>query len=108
MLTARRALFRRVAPRLEQAHRERQLELRAESRARVAAAQAVLKAERLVAHRELQLIRAGVRPGGRRKRTSYVDVRTSKLDAAHAELARAQRRAERLGVSVRGPEHHAR
>lgn len=98
----RRVEFRRVAPRLERAHHERQAELARESAARVTAAAQVLHKKALVAHRELQLIRAGARPGGRRKRDSYIAVRERKLDEARRELERAEARAARLGLrSVR-------
>lgn len=95
-----RAEFASIAPRLERAHRERRDELAAESRARVRAAGRVLKAQRLVAHRELQLLRAGDRQGGRRARERYVRHRANLLEDARKELANAERRARDLGLEL--------
>jgi hypothetical protein len=92
-----RALFAAVAPRLERAHRERRLELAAESLARRRARAQVLDLERLVAHRELQVIRAAGRRGTRRQRERYLQHRENLLRAAEAALARARARAARLG-----------
>lgn len=79
-----------VAPRLVAAFRaHREL-----APARQAAAREVLHKERLVAHRDLQLARAGNlrKPGARR----YLRERQRKLEQAHRELGAAKRRLEEL------------
>jgi hypothetical protein len=88
-----RSLFALVAPRLERAHRERRIELVQERLARSRARVAELKAERLVAHRELQYVRAGA-VGDRR----YLRRRADKLACARMELAEAQATSRRLGA----------
>ena len=101
-----RATFAALAPRLEQAHRERRAELQREQAARIRAAGAVLKAKRLVAHRELQLARgelkalAGVGRSAnhRRHRDRYVDLRSDKLAEARRALADAEAHARQLGL----------
>ncbi len=90
-----RGCRRRRTSRLERAHRERLAELEQERAARLRAAQAVLKARRLIAHRELQQIRAGAL--GRRK---YIARRTVKVDESYAELAAALERARALGLDL--------
>lgn len=80
---AGRDLFAHVAPFLERCHRERREEL-AEARTHIASERKQeAKLERLVAHRELQLVRAGF-VGDRR----YLKHRQRKLDWARKELAR--------------------
>lgn len=93
-----RRRFAKVAPRLELAHRQALEERERESDARVRAAQAVLKARRLVAHRELQLLRAPATEGSRKKRARYERHRAGKLEEAHRELEAALERARRLGL----------
>lgn len=95
---ARRDAFRRVAPRLERAHRERRAELLRERDQRIDAIHRVLKAERLVAHRELQAVRAGAVRASRRSRARYVEIRDVKLAAARRELEQARAHARRLGA----------
>lgn len=97
-----------IAPRLARAHRARRLELERERDARLRAAQRVLKAERLVAHRELQLARgelneyaaAGRSANQRRHRRNYTNHRAGKLEQARAELERARQRARALGLGA--------
>lgn len=55
----------------------------------------ILRLERLVAHRELQLARASSRPGG-----GYLVARRRKLDAARAALDRARVRAATAEVAT--------
>lgn len=74
-----------IAPRLALA-RDQYLAERAEiARRERARATARLRLERLIAHRELQLIRAGAR-GSRR----YLEVRQRKLDSARRALGRLE------------------
>lgn len=93
-----RAEFARIAPRLERAHRERRLELAAALQARRDARETVMRLEALVAHRELQVIRAWSRRGSRRQRQRYMTHRENKLQTARTLLERAQARARRLGA----------
>jgi hypothetical protein len=72
-----------VAPRLAKAHRERQREIEVEARKERHRQTMLLKAERLEAHRDLQLIRAYA-TGDRR----YIERRERKLDQARREVAR--------------------
>lgn len=81
-------------PRLAVARDERIAELRQEREDRRAARRQLLAAERMVAHRELQLIRAEA-TGDRR----YIKRRTDKLARGRAQLQRIRRRATRLGVT---------
>lgn len=56
-----------------------------------------LRAERLVAHRELQLIRAGARPGSHgHGHARYLGIRQRKLDQARGVLERVVKAQERL------------
>lgn len=73
---------REVAPRLARAHDQVVAERAYRRFLRPWLTTEILETERLIAHRELQLIRAG--RVGRRK---YVDVRTTKLDEARSRLA---------------------
>lgn len=82
-----------VAPRLALAHRERRAELAAERAARRHARNAVLRWEWIVAHRELQLVRAGATGDGR-----YIDRRRHKLAVAEKRLRSARQRAKRLNA----------
>lgn len=82
-----------IAPRLALAHRQRADEIIAERVARHHAREQLESAERLVAHRELQLLRAGA-TGDR----SYVRRRDNKLTRARAHLAAARAVAEQLGA----------
>lgn len=76
---------------LARAWRQRREELRVARVERGAARDRVAKAEWLVAHRELQLIRAGAVGSAK-----YVGHRSRKLDSARKELAKAQRRLRAL------------
>lgn len=87
-----------IAPRLAVAHAQRRTELEAARQERRRVRNLLMHKERLVAHRELQLVRAMARPGKRRHRASYIAVRQKKLVQARKELAQVQRRADRLGV----------
>lgn len=84
-----RARFRAVAPRLELAHRQRIRELEILSRRRMAARDRVLGWERTVAHRDLQVARAGAT-----KRAAsderYMQQRYNKLETARRALRRAK------------------
>jgi hypothetical protein len=86
-----RALFRSVAPRLERAHRERRRELAELSVGRRRQRSRVLDLERLVAHRELQVVRSGARRSAARD-GRYMRDRRRKLDDARGQLARAEAR----------------
>ncbi len=55
----------------------------------------VLRCERLVAHRELQVIRAANKRTAKRLQ-GYVNARDDKLAEAHRRLARARERLEQL------------
>lgn len=79
--------LRLVAPRLYRAL----CAYRADQAARSEQRGAVLQLERLVAHRELQLVRAGTTRNPR-----YVHEQQRKLDQARKHLARAQRRLEAI------------
>lgn len=58
-----------------------------------AATDDLLRLERLVAHRELQLLRAGARRNTRRgNKAKYLKQRQEKLDEARGALQRARRR----------------
>lgn len=104
---ADRALFARVAPHLERAHRQERERLAAEAAA-LAIAEAAAREERrrcrevvqrlehLVAHREMQLARGG-RPSARNN-GEYLAWRDRKLKLARADLERAQRRAREIGA----------
>jgi hypothetical protein len=82
-----------VCPRLALARRQRIVELVEERHARHLARWDLQHAEWLVAHRDLQLVRAGAT--GRR---AYIEIRERKLAAAREQLARVRARAERLGA----------
>jgi hypothetical protein len=89
-----RVLFAAIAPRLERAHRQRIDELVREARHRRHVRDRVLRAERMVAHRELQLARAtGVKGDG-----SYYVHRRRKLEQGRKELARLRRLAKKIGA----------
>lgn len=85
-LVADRSLFRRVAPRLELAHRQRREEIADLHRRRSHVLSLILEQERLIAHRELQVLRAGARLKRVDRKQRYVDYRQVKLDRARAEL----------------------
>lgn len=72
-----------IAPRLARARDQRVSELRAIERRRRIAQGQLLGVERLVAHRELQLVRAQATGNGR-----YIAARHRKLAAAERALAR--------------------
>jgi hypothetical protein len=84
-----RALFRAVAPRLELAHRQRIRELEILSLRRRRARSKVLELEGLVAHREMQLIRAEATTRARRD-SRYMEHRNKKLQMARARLRLAK------------------
>lgn len=88
-----RELFAAVAPRLERAHRLERAARAEARRARHRAREAELAAERLVAHRDLQLVRAYSVGDGR-----YIRRRERKLEQARAQLRRARARSKRLGA----------
>lgn len=88
--------FATRCPRLALAHRQRAAELVAERAARRRAVRELQRAEALVAHRELQLLRAGA--GGNRR---YISLRTQKLVAARRRLAAAQRTVRELNAPPR-------
>lgn len=91
-----RDLFRQVAPRLELAHRQRREAIAERRRIRSTIDDAVLELERLVAHRELQAMRAARRCAlPDRARRDYVLERERKLTAARRRLdeLKAERRA---------------
>lgn len=81
--------IRAVAPRLARAFDQH----RALAPARHQARERLLKAERLVSHRELQLLRADTTGNPR-----YAEHRARKLDLARAELARWRERATELSA----------
>lgn len=85
--------LREHCPRLALARDQRAAEMRRERQARREIRRQMLAAEQMVAHRELQLVRAQA-TGDRR----YIDRRTNKLDAGRRQLERLRRRARRLGV----------
>ncbi len=70
-----------VAPRLAKARDERREELRVAAVRRRRVADLILKAERLVAHRDLQLVRAYDTRSSR-----YIAERQRKLKAAQSQL----------------------
>lgn len=72
-----------IAPRLAKAHRERTREIEAERAQEQHRRTMLLRAQRLVAHRELQLVRAGWTHSPR-----YIAERERKLEAARAEMRR--------------------
>lgn len=84
-----------IAPRLALARDQRRVELAAESRRRRRLLAELLEAERLVAHRELQLIRA--QAIGRR---AYIAQRAAKLESGRVELERTRRRARAAGLDA--------
>lgn len=86
-----RDLFRAVAPRLELAHRQRREEIAQRRRQLARLADRVLEYERLVAHRELQEIRAAERVSlSDKARRQYSKQRFKKLNRAREQLAAAQ------------------
>jgi hypothetical protein len=91
-----------IAPRLALARDQRVAELIAEYEARHRARQDLQRAEWLVAHRELQLIRAGARNDRR-----YVARREAKLVRARQDLARIQAHAEQIGAIPTTPSRRA-
>jgi hypothetical protein len=72
-----------IAPRLARAHRERRHELEAQAAEARFRATRLLQAERLLAHRELQLQRSHWTKSPR-----YIAERQRKLERARAEVAR--------------------
>lgn len=72
-----------IAPRLAKAQRERMREIEAEHAQEQHRQAMLLRAQRLVAHRELQLVRAGWTHSPR-----YIAERQRKLEAARTELRR--------------------
>ena len=84
-----RALFRAIAPNLERAHRQRQVELAILSERRREARRRVLHKEQLVAHRELQLVRAGATRRAVRD-PKYMRQRQQKLQQAIRERETAE------------------
>ncbi len=78
--------FERVAPRLALAHKQRKEEIRLADRARYKSESRRVELERLVAHRELQLVRAYSRNSAR-----YVNERQRKLNEARGALSRLMR-----------------
>ncbi len=79
--------FAEIAPRLARAHANVVRQRREARELRGRLREAVLKRERLVAHRELQLARAFATNHG-----GYISTRRRKLDAARKELAAYTRR----------------
>lgn len=90
-----------LAPRLHRAHQAEAQRLYAACRERHCVRGALLSAERLVAHRELQLARAYST-----RSPKYMAVREHKLADARRKLARLQARAERLGAVPSLPKAH--
>lgn len=88
-----RVEFARVAPRLERAHREERAARAAARAERSRQRERVLRAERLVAHRELQLARAYAK-----RSVKYMRQRERKLHQAREELADVVARAESIGA----------
>jgi hypothetical protein len=84
--------FAARCPRLSKAHRERQAELYAERAERRRVRNELLKLERLVAHRELQELRAT-----QRNRRYYAH-RARKLDQARRDLERVRAHAQAIGA----------
>lgn len=82
-----------VCPRLALAHRQRRHELHAERAERHKVRELLRHAEWCVAHRELQLVRAGFTRNGR-----YIASRTRKLGQARRDLARLESYADRIGA----------
>lgn len=76
-----------VAPRLAAAHRAERRRLGELAAARRRERELVLRLARLVAHRDLQLVRAGTTRDGR-----YIDRRAKKLEHARSALRAAERR----------------
>jgi hypothetical protein len=74
-----------IAPRLARARDQLVAERRLDGRRRLHVRRLLLDAERLVAHRELQLIRAG-----RTRDPGYIARRQRKLEAARKALKRLQ------------------
>ena len=77
------SVFERVAPRLALAHKQRKEEIRLADRAWYKSESRRVELDRLVAHRELQLVRAYSRNSAR-----YVITRQVKLDEAREALDR--------------------
>lgn len=73
--------FQRLAPRLYQAHKERKHEIFIWDRQVIRYQTKKLELERLIAHRELQLVRAQYRNSYR-----YIAVREKKLDDARRQM----------------------
>lgn len=73
-----------VAPRLALARDQRRVELRVREVEEVRLTEKRLKADRLVAHRELQALRAGALPP-KRSKGKYVGWRYKKLEKAQRE-----------------------
>jgi hypothetical protein len=88
-----RTVFRQVAPRLERAHREERDRLILLDKARAKFLHEIHDLERLVAHRELQELRAGI---AKRRRAKYVHERSRKLREAQDALQRARKRQQTL------------
>lgn len=82
-----------LAPRIARAYRAEVRDLALARERRRTARKRLLKAEWLVAHRDLQLQRA--QAIGRRK---YIAQRAAKLTAAREELRKAQDHARRVGA----------
>lgn len=96
-MTAAPSLYA-IAPRLARARAQRVLELRNQRAARRLMRHELLALERLVAHRELQLMRSAQRIKIRDRR-AYVAERDDKLGHARQQLADAQTRATQIGVA---------
>lgn len=80
-----------VAPRLARARDQHEARIAAERKRQRKLAHERLRLERLIAHRELQLLRAGTT-----RSQWYVDVRARKLASAQRALARLEKTAEHL------------
>ena len=79
--------FSKIAPRLHKAHSERKVELRALELQWMKLEDDRVRLEGLVAHRDLQLIRAYQRNSGR-----YIETRRQKLNEAQGALDRCMDR----------------
>lgn len=84
-----------IAPRLARARDQRVVELIGERRERLYVLRLLQHTEWRVAHRELQLARAGSTGNAR-----YIGERSRKLARAQRELRQVQRWAERVGVAA--------
>ena len=82
-----------VAPRLARAHRAQRAHLALELKRRRHARNTVMALEALVAHRDLQLLRAMAKGDAR-----YIARRHHKLAQSQEQLRRARAKAHRLGA----------